>query len=424
MKVLFTTYPEKTHFMLQAPLAWALRTAGHDVRVAVQPKFADVVTQAGLTAVPVGTNHDLWDFMHRVGDWLGPEDTGWPTPYDAAERDPADISWEYLHSGYQGQAIRWHKTSNVPLVTGLVEFAGHWQPDLIIWEPLTYAGGIAAKALGVAHARLLIGADVYGITRDHFLRLNAQRSPDDRDDPMANWLGRYAEKYGGQFSEDMMTGHFTINQLPPSLAINADLHIEYLRYVPYGGPAVVPRWLWEPPRKPRVALTMGLTATERAAGYAVSVQDVLDSLADLDIELVATIADSEQARLRSVPDNTRLVSYVPLQALLPTCSVVIHHAGVGTLASSALYGVPQHTVPWDVDQPALSERVAVRGAGLNTHATKATGQTIRENVLRLLHEPSLRAGADSLRTEVLAQPTPNDLVPRLEELTQQYTGKG
>ena len=42
------------------PLAWALRAAGHDVRVAVQPSFAATVTSAGLTAVPVGRDRSTW----------------------------------------------------------------------------------------------------------------------------------------------------------------------------------------------------------------------------------------------------------------------------------------------------------------------------------------------------------------------------
>ena len=48
MRVLFATYPERTHFLAMVPLAWALRTAGHEVRVASQPTFTDVITRAVL----------------------------------------------------------------------------------------------------------------------------------------------------------------------------------------------------------------------------------------------------------------------------------------------------------------------------------------------------------------------------------------
>jgi UDP:flavonoid glycosyltransferase YjiC (YdhE family) len=44
MRILFLICPSKTHLYAIAPLAWALRTAGHHVRVASQPD------PTGLTA--------------------------------------------------------------------------------------------------------------------------------------------------------------------------------------------------------------------------------------------------------------------------------------------------------------------------------------------------------------------------------------
>jgi len=35
-----------------------------------------------------------------------------------------------------------------------------------------------------------------------------------------------------------------------------------------------------------------------------------------------------------VPGNVRLVEFVPLNALLPTCSAVIHHGGPQTVAAA------------------------------------------------------------------------------------------
>ncbi|MET8054995.1 glycosyltransferase, partial [Streptosporangium sp. NPDC005286] len=205
-----------------------------------------------------------------------------------------------------------------------------------------------------------------------------------------------------------------------SLSMRADLDYLPMRYVPYGGPAVVPKWLWTPPQHPRVALTLGTTATEHFAGYTVDVQDILDALADLDIELIATIAESEQAKLSRVPGNTRLVSYVPLHALAPTCAAVISHAGPGTFLTTALYGVPQLTMPWDFDEPELAGRAARQGGTLTIRPDQATGQDIRDSLLRLLDEPTFRDRAHDLRDEIHAQPTPNQLVPQLEKLTAEH----
>ncbi|MEV4752562.1 activator-dependent family glycosyltransferase [Streptosporangium sp. NPDC049248] len=416
MRVLFTTYPEKTHFLAMAPLAWALRTAGHEVVFAVQPVFTDVITQAGLTAVPVGGERHLWQLMSRHMHWLPAGVGGLPVPYDAAEWHPGDVTWSYLKDGYELQVSRWHKMSNVPIVADLVEFARSWKPDLVVWEPTTYAGAIAAEACGAAHARLLFSVDSLAVTRAHHLRLMERQPPGDRADPLADWLGGYAHKYGFEFSEELVTGQFTISLLPRSLRLEADLRYVPMRYVPYSGAAVVPSWLREPPGRPRVALTMGLSTADHGAGYVVDLPDVLEALADMDVELVATVSEAARDRLASIPDNARLVPFVPLDALAATCSAVIHHAGFGTLATTALHAVPHLVVPWDGDGPALGRRIAAQGAGLALHPMQATGTTIRDRLLRLLNEPRFRHGAALLREEMLAMPTPNELAGDLEEL--------
>jgi UDP:flavonoid glycosyltransferase YjiC (YdhE family) len=188
-----------------------------------------------------------------------------------------------------------------------------------------------------------------------------------------------------------------------------------MRYVPYGGPAVVPRWLWPRTDRPRVAITFGITATEAFDGYVVGVQDILDSLADLDVDVVATVAASEQDKLTHVPANATVVPYVPLQALVPSCSAVVHHAGIGTLATTSLQGVPQLALPLHFDEPALARRLAGQGAGLTIDPGEAKGENVRQGVRRLLTEPSFRHSAHRLRDEMLAMPGPSQVAARLAE---------
>ncbi|QFQ99417.1 activator-dependent family glycosyltransferase [Streptomyces phaeolivaceus] len=421
MRILFTVNPGKSIFLSMVPLAWALRTAGHEVRFASRPAFSDEITQAGLTATPVGRDFDL----SRVLEWAGKDmfeeaRADLPAPWDVVNA-PADATWDHLLEGYARTVEEVEKPENFPIVAGLVEFARHWEPDLVIWEPFSCAGAIAAKACGAAHARIMWGIDVFGVAREHFLRLKAQQPADRQADPLADWLGAYARKYGGEFTEDMVTGHFTVDQFPRSLQLEAvGLDYERMQYIPYNGSATVPKWLWQTPDRPRVALTMGLTATDIFDGYTINTQDVLDSLADLDIEVVATIADSEKEKLHRIPDNARLLPFVPLHALAPTCSAVIHHAGPGTLATVARYGVPQVSIPYSFDEPIFARKLAERGAGLDMAHGEPTGRAIREAVLRLLNDPAFRAGAAALRDEIDDLPTPNQLVGRLEELTARH----
>jgi glycosyltransferase (activator-dependent family) len=321
-----------------------------------------------------------------------------------------------MRDSYRSMVSEGHKLNNFPLIAGLVEFALAWQPDLVIWEATTYAGAIAAEACGAAHARMLWSIDVFGVTRERYLRLMGEN----QDDPLGDWLAGYARKYGFDYSEDLVTGQFTIDPLPESLRMDAGLSCLPMRYVPYGGRAVVPAWLRKPAERPRIALTLGTSATEIFAGYAVSVQDILAALSDVNVEVVATVAEAEQHKLTNVPDNARIVSYVPLHALVPTCSAVINHAGPGTFLTTALHGVPQLTLPWDFDEPELARRAAAQGATLTIHASQVTGDTVRDHVCRLLDESTFRRQAARLRDEMFAMPTPGELVAQLEQLAAKH----
>uniref|UniRef100_UPI003F52DE73 nucleotide disphospho-sugar-binding domain-containing protein n=1 Tax=Streptosporangium sp. V21-05 TaxID=3446115 RepID=UPI003F52DE73 len=220
----------------------------------------------------------------------------------------------------------------------------------------------------------------------------------------------------------LTTGHFTIDYTPTSLRLDLPLTYLPLRYIPYNGTAVIPPWLHTPPTKPRVCLTLGTSATERLDGYSVDVQDILTNLADLDIEIVATLPEKQQAELQHVPDNTRLVSFVPLHALAPTCSAMIHHGGGGSFSTSLVNAVPQLILADMFDAPLKGHLLTRQGAGLTLHSSQATGPRVREHLLRLLDTPSHTHAAQQLRQEALATPGPNQLVPHLERLTAQHRG--
>jgi glycosyltransferase (activator-dependent family) len=428
MRVLFASYSDKTHFLGMVPLAWALRTAGHEVRVATQPEMVDTVTGAGLTAVPVGKDHSLWRIQER---FMRRKAARWPEarqervpeehlpPFQLADVRDTELTWERVRNGYvEGMMI--YRSVNEPMLAELVDFCQAWQPDLVIWEPMTYAAPIAAKVCGAAHARLLWSMDAFGRVRYHFRRLRDARPHERGADPLGEWMSTQAGKYGAEFSEEMTCGQFTIDQYPPSMRLESDLHIVPMRYVPYNYAAVVPKWLWEAPKRPRIVLTLGVSTTERFGGYAIGLQGLLDSLSDLDIEIVATVADEARQNLSRVPENTRLVSFVPLHAVVPHCSVMVSHVGFGTVNTTALYGVPQIALPEDADAPLVARSLERSGAGLTIPMNETTGTRVREYVVRLLEDPKFTEGAARLREEMLAMPAPNELVPELERLTTKY----
>ena len=156
------------------------------------------------------------------------------------------------------------------------------------------------------------------------------------------------------------------------------------------------------------------------AGYSVSVGDVLRSLGALDVEVVATIGAEQQRDLPELPDNVRVVEFVPLHDLLSTCSAVVHHGGFGTAATATATGVPQVVIPQQFDASLTSARLADRGAALVLDTEHTDGRQVRIMVDRLLSEEGFARQARNLRDEMKAMLSPNEIIPDIEKLVEHH----
>jgi UDP:flavonoid glycosyltransferase YjiC (YdhE family) len=114
------------------------------------------------------------------------------------------------------------------------------------------------------------------------------------------------------------------------------------------------------------------------------------------------------------------VDFVPLHALLPTCSAIAHHGGAGTWSTAVTCGVPQLIFPSVWDNFYRARRTAELGAGLVIPQGELTPQALRDGLRRLLHEERFADGADRLRRELTSDPSPVDVVPALEKLTLRH----
>ena len=82
--------------------------------------------------------------------------------FDVVDNDLDRLTWDHLKEGYAKFVPWWCRLVNEPMVEGLTEFCRNWEPNLVIWEPVTYAGPIAAKACGAVHARFMWSLDLFG----------------------------------------------------------------------------------------------------------------------------------------------------------------------------------------------------------------------------------------------------------------------
>jgi Protein of unknown function (DUF1205) len=304
------------------------------------------------------------------------------------------------------------------LIVDVVRFARNWKPDLVIWDgtTMTYSGPVAARACGAAHARFVIGTDALVQLR------TAVREQKLGSDPMQDCLEPILERFGMDFTEEMVLGQWSINTMPPWTWLPPDMHYLTMRPVSFNGPSVVPEWLHEEPERKRVCITTGLSFRELNAGPAAG--DLLQAVADLDAEVVITLSREQAAALPSLPGNVRTTEFVPMTALLPSCSAIVHHGGHGTFISAVEHAVPQLIVPGKIGSDKfwgpLSMAVGVEKQGAGAYVCdpgQLTMDGLHDHLMKVLKDPAFGRNAARLRDEAAEMPAPNEVVPAIEKLT-------
>ncbi|MER8011749.1 nucleotide disphospho-sugar-binding domain-containing protein [Streptomyces sp. NPDC094149] len=429
MRVLVVPFPWKAHVFNLVPLAWSLRTAGHEVRVACWPDLLDAVTSAGLTAVAVGpgetaqvrTQRDRRQSSERAAAAQRAPQQGLEALFDirpGRER----LGWEQATRVFEDLVLPQARRSNDSMMDDLVAAARAWRPDLVLWGAKAFAGAVAAEAVGAAHARVLYSVDVYTRMREDFLNAQAGRPPGQRTDALRQWLEGWAGRFGVPFGEDLVGGQFTIAPLPGAFRPDASASTLPVQFVPYNGPAVVPEWLTKPPAAPaapRVLMTFGDSVDDVQARLPLPVErlrQILQAVAGLEMELVLALPANARREVGEVPANTRLVDSVPLAEVLPTCTAVVHHGGTWSFGCALRHGVPQLLISRAFDAPLKFACLQAAGAGLAMTPAQADGPAVRAALVRLLDDPAVRANAVRLREEMLALPAPNELALTLEGL--------
>jgi len=429
MRVLFTTWAWPSHYDPMVPLAWAMRAAGHEVRMASQPELLPAMRASGLPVTAIGRDVDVAG-AYRAGRELlernGPPVVSGPprqksrrfTDHLADQIDTPELVRGYqLLRDLENEAISTFRALwvNSPLarpwrlslygevaqamLDDLLTLARSWKPDLIVFDPLTHAGPLAGKLLGIPTVRILFGPDV-----------NAYLGP--------AGVGEVLDKHG--LDDVDLHGDAAIDPCPASLQFineNKPKPRIPVRYLPYSGIAEVPTWLLDPPDRPRICLTWGTTNHRLLGPAARGPSELLDGCAKLvaerDAELVLAIKADQRSLLPDLPANVRVVESAPLDDLLVSCQAIVHQGGAGTMFTALRHGLPQIVLPHLFDAAANGFKIVATGAGQMHAAVGISSADVLAAGHELLDEPGYRASAQRLQREIQAMPSPADAVAEL-----------
>jgi MGT family glycosyltransferase len=167
--------------------------------------------------------------------------------------------------------------------------------------------------------------------------------------------------------------------------------------VTYAGPAFEPAAAeWTSPwpaenRDPLVVISFSTTYMDQR-GMA---ERALEAVSTLPVRALLTAGPALDVGRLAIPANARAVSYVPHAAVFPHASLVVTHAGYGTIQAALAAGVPVVAMPDGRDQPDNAARVVEAGAGVRVRKN-ASAAKLRGAIAGALADGALKAAAERM----------------------------
>jgi UDP:flavonoid glycosyltransferase YjiC (YdhE family) len=371
--VLLGAFGDPGHAFPMIALGRALAARKHHVTVQTWERWREHVEREGLGFTPA------------------PEYTVFPSG-----PEPLDFYEAVVHA----------TRDTLPLV-------GELRPDVVVADILTLAPALAAELQGVALATLIPHVHPYSEPHFPIYSLGARLPRTAAGERM--W--RIAQR---QVARGLERGRRELNAtraqvglpelervhggISPELALVATFpQLEYpRRSLAWGeNTHVVGPLMWEPPAEDvapppgegplvLVAPSTAQDAEHRLLGAA------LQGLADAPVRVLATYNRRLPPRPLPVPANARVVDWVSYSRTMPSCDVVVCHAGHGTLVRALASGCAVVAAPAVGDMNENAARLDWAGAGVRLPRRFVTARGVRLAVERALGEPAIRSRAREL----------------------------
>jgi UDP:flavonoid glycosyltransferase YjiC (YdhE family) len=370
-RVLFVSVPQAGHLTPLMPLARAIIDLGGESILASGPDARDTADAHGLPFRPIGPAYEEWFGLLRS------RTRGFPGDGLA----PSRIEKYFLPRlfGEVGAA---------QVVDDLLEATRSLEPDLIVFEPVSFAAPLVGAVTGTPCINHTVGP----LSDPEVLELVG-----DVMSPMWREFGLNVPPAAGVYQG------ITLTICPPSLdPASRDLPgSRSLRPVSRSAdpnpPLPVQR---RHPHAPLVYVTLG-TFSNNLELFGL----ILEALEGEDLEVVATIgADKDPAELTARPRNATIEQFIPQHQLLPHCDAVIHHAGAGTTFGILAHGLPSVALPQSADNFNIADRLSQAGVSETLMPEQVNADTILGALRRVLGEPRHQALAEKLAAEIAAMP--------------------
>jgi UDP:flavonoid glycosyltransferase YjiC (YdhE family) len=359
---------------------------GHQVCVASAPSMAGLTAAYGLTLAPVGLDFRVGDEPRLV-------------PGLAAARARRERDFPYTRKVLV-------ETLAQAALPGIVRLVDQWRPDVIVRDPVEFAGLAAAEAAGLPH---LTGRE------NRFLPLPVWHSE------LGGALAALGQAAGaGELEATSLYRYLGLAPALPAFVTAATVLPDPREF----GAHVAPTMRFIRPRTPRRgAGPMPGTGEMAASGPRGAVLITFGTVFDTEEDLRASAAAAMRATQRPVIWADRGRGWLDFDDVLPRCRVVVTVGGFNTIMAALRYGVPLVVIPAGADHQTNAARCSALGVGVVMEREQLSGATLRASIELVAGDPSFAARAAELAAEWASLPDADWATSQIEELAWARPGR-
>jgi len=388
MRVLLTSGPVYSHFApMVAPVAEAIRDAGHEVAVATG---AALVGELGRLGLPHLVLPRMVTAAERAAD---------PEVARRLGLIPAELAKPVTGATF-GRLFAGEIA--LEAAEDLLAVATQFRPDLVVRENAELGGYLFAEKIGRPCVTLDTAAMAPSRHPDVLPPLNAARTA----------FGLPAVTDSATLTRYPWVSWLPASWYPPQSYSPAHRHY---RAPDQPSAALDPAIAGLPRDRPLVLAALGSNTGVLTHGK-LPLSEIVEALGVLPVTAVVALGSPAAEWAGPRPGNVRLVSFVPQRLLLPACDLFLTHAGFGSARETLTAGVPVVALPQRQDQPLNAQRLVDLGVGITLAPDEVDAATLAAACRRVLADPAYRHAALGYQRQILALPGMDQLVADLAAL--------
>lgn len=285
------------------------------------------------------------------------------------------------------------------------------RPDVILTDQHAAAGAMVAHRHGLPWVTLAVSA--MDVTEPYQALPGVTGWMTEQLRTLWTNAGLPADEFTDVRHSPYLTLAYTTRELLGPVALPANTALVGPMLTPRPGLGDFPQG-WLDPGRAHVLVTMGTLSDGLSADFYLRAIEAMTPLA----ERLQAIIVAPSDELPATPDHIMVARSVPLLRLMPRLDVIVGHGGINTMAEAMSTGVPMVLAPIRNDQPVVAQWVTGAGAGVRVKFHRVRPPELAAAVLRVLDDPSYRAGAARVADSFRAAGGAAAAVRLLERLQQ------